>query len=153
MKRKSLVLLTTSALLLALAVPTVADTVYKVVKSESTITVNGEELSTTDSTGKTTDVLLVDGVTYVPLRNLSETLGLEVNYDKETKGITVTTKEDDTEDVVEEATEEDVTEDATDEDVTEDDATEEATEDEVTDEETLTEETPELLDDSEEAAE
>lgn len=60
-----------------------ASEIKSVQKSKSDIYVNGVKL--------TSDAVLINGATYVPLRNLSETAGMLVDFDEVTKAIDIVT--------------------------------------------------------------
>ena len=47
-----------------------------------TLTINGQQVVPTKSNGEAAEVFAYDGATYVPLRYLSELLGVEVEWDK-----------------------------------------------------------------------
>ena len=51
-----------------------------------TLTINGQQVVPTKSNGEAAEVFAYDGATYVPLRYLSELLGVEVEWDKGAPG-------------------------------------------------------------------
>lgn len=73
---------------MALATGVFANT-YSVVKSAGSVFINGEQMPQLDSNGKPIDTLNVDGVTYVPLRAITEEIGYNVLFDKDTGNIDV----------------------------------------------------------------
>lgn len=57
------------------------------------ITLDGEELIPLGSDGSYVEPFIIDGVTYLPVRGISSALGLEVDWDGETKTVLLTTPE------------------------------------------------------------
>ena len=51
--------------------------------SPMTLTVNGQTVTPSKSNGDAAEVFAYDGATYVPLRYLSELLGIQVEWDKD----------------------------------------------------------------------
>ena len=51
------------------------------------MSINGQTVTPTKSDGTPAEVFAYDGATYVPLRYLSELLGIQVNWDKESVGV------------------------------------------------------------------
>ena len=79
---------------LALAFVMVMGTVALAAGTEKSITVtpmtlniNGQQVIPTKSNGATAEVFAYDGTTYVPLRYLSELLGIQVEWDPQDPGI------------------------------------------------------------------
>ena len=75
---------------LALAAAMVMGTVALAAGTEKTIsvttmdmTINGQAVTPTKSNGEAAEVFAYDGATYVPLRYLSELLGIQVEWDKD----------------------------------------------------------------------
>ncbi len=75
---------------LALACVMVLGTTALAAGAEKTIsvtpmdmTINGQTVTPTKSNGEAAEVFAYDGATYVPLRYLSELLGIEVVWDKD----------------------------------------------------------------------
>ena len=75
---------------LALALGMVMGTVALAAGTEKTIsvtamnmTINGQAVTPTKSNGEAAEVFAYDGATYVPLRYLSELLGIQVEWDKD----------------------------------------------------------------------
>ena len=73
------------ALAAALVLGTVAvaaGTEKVITVSPMTLSINGREVSPTKSDGSAAQVFAYDGATYVPLRYLSELLGIQVEWDR-----------------------------------------------------------------------
>lgn len=58
------------------------------------ITLDGEELIPLGSDGSYVEPFIIDGVTYLPVRGISSALGLDVDWDGETKTVLLTSPED-----------------------------------------------------------
>jgi hypothetical protein len=63
-----------------------AELVYKNIK----IVLNGEELSPKDANGDTVEPFIIGGTTYLPVRAVSEVLGLDVSWDGKTNTVSLT---------------------------------------------------------------
>ena len=77
--------LTALALAFAMVLGTVAlaaGAEKSITVSPMTLTINGQEVTPTKSNGAAAEVFAYDGATYVPLRYLSELLGIDVEWDK-----------------------------------------------------------------------
>ena len=55
------------------------------------ITLDGEEITPTDVNGKSTEPFIIDGTVYLPLRAVSEALGLDVEWDGEANTVKLST--------------------------------------------------------------
>ena len=55
------------------------------------ITLDGQEITPTDVNGKSTEPFAIDGTVYVPIRAVSEALGLDVEWDGETNTVKLST--------------------------------------------------------------
>lgn len=90
---KSLLVLT---LIVALALPVIAATALTpkqaTVYTGSSVIVNGKALDYTNTNGTKAEAIAVDGVTYLPLRAMADTVGMEVTWDNETKTAKLTSK-------------------------------------------------------------
>lgn len=51
------------------------------------VTLNGDRLDLRDANGKAVDPFIIDGTTYLPVRAVSESLGLDVGWDHNTKTV------------------------------------------------------------------
>lgn len=51
------------------------------------VTLNGERLDLRDANGKAVDPFIIDGTTYLPVRAVSESLGLDVEWNKNEKTV------------------------------------------------------------------
>ncbi len=54
------------------------------------VTLNGQKLDLKDATGKTVEPFMFDGTNYLPVRALSESLGLDVSWDGNTNTVVLT---------------------------------------------------------------
>ena len=77
-----------TALILALsmamgAVALAAGTEKTISVTPMELTINGQTVTPTKSNGEAAEVFAYDGATYVPLRYLSELLGIQVEWDKD----------------------------------------------------------------------
>ena len=82
--------LTALALAFAMVLGTVAlaaGAEKSITVSPMTLTINGQEVTPTKSNGAAAEVFAYDGATYVPLRYLSELLGVTVEWDKDEPGV------------------------------------------------------------------
>lgn len=90
---KSLLILT---LIVFLAVPIIAATTLTAkqatVYTGTAVIVNGKALDYTNTNGTKAEAIAVDGVTYLPLRAMADTVGMEVTWDNETKTAKLTNK-------------------------------------------------------------
>lgn len=90
---KSLLILT---LIVALAVPIIAATTLTAkqatVYTGTAVIVNGKALDYTNTNGTKAEAIAVDGVTYLPLRAMADTVGMDVTWDNETKTAKLTNK-------------------------------------------------------------
>ena len=59
------------------------------------ITLNGEALEPKDATGNTVEPFIMNGTTYLPVRAISEALGLTVGWDDKTSTVILTEGADD----------------------------------------------------------
>ena len=59
-----------------------AGTEKSITVSPMTLNINGQNVTPTKSNGEAAEVFAYDGATYVPLRYLSELLGIAVEWDK-----------------------------------------------------------------------
>ena len=77
--------ITAMALALAMVMGTVAlaaGAEKTITVTPMTLTINGQEVTPSKSDGSAAEVFAYDGATYVPLRYLSELLGIQVEWDK-----------------------------------------------------------------------
>ena len=81
MKRRITALALAAALVLG-TVAVAAGTEKVITVSPMTLSINGREVSPTKSDGSAAQVFAYDGATYVPLRYLSELLGIQVEWDR-----------------------------------------------------------------------
>lgn len=90
---KALLILT---LIVALAVPIIAATTLTAkqatVYTGTSVIVNGKALDYTNTNGTKAEAIAVDGVTYLPLRAMADTVGMDVTWDNETKTAKLTNK-------------------------------------------------------------
>ena len=63
-----------------------AGTEKHITVSPMTLNINGQDVTPTKSNGTPAEVFSYDGITYVPLRYLSELLGIQVEWDKTDPG-------------------------------------------------------------------
>lgn len=64
-----------------------AGTEKSITVTSMTLNINGQQVIPTKSNGATAEVFAYDGATYVPLRYLSELLGIQVEWDPQDPGI------------------------------------------------------------------
>lgn len=67
-----------------------AKNVWVQVRDDFTIVIDGKEQTFKTSAGKTIYPLLYDGSTYLPLRAIGQIMGKDVDWDKDTKTVTLT---------------------------------------------------------------
>ena len=72
-----------------------AELIYRDIK----IMLNGEEIQPKDATGKDVEPFIIDGTTYLPVRAVSNALGLEVGWDDATSTVSLTEPEPENPDV------------------------------------------------------
>ncbi|MFB0919787.1 MAG: stalk domain-containing protein [Oscillospiraceae bacterium] len=80
-------------LVMVLIVPAFASTLSKTVQlvyNDIKITLNGNAVTPTDATGNAVEPFIMDGTTYLPLRAISNALGLGVTWDATTKTAALT---------------------------------------------------------------
>lgn len=80
-----------------LVVPAFASTLSKtaqLVYNDIKITLNGGAVTPTDANGNAVEPFIIDGTTYLPLRAISNALGLGVTWDATTKTAALTTSSD-----------------------------------------------------------
>ncbi|MDR1572039.1 MAG: copper amine oxidase N-terminal domain-containing protein [Clostridiales Family XIII bacterium] len=89
MKRKALALLVTAAMVLGAAVPAFAAETKELTANYSGITlyVDLEPVSMKDAGGNAVEPFIVEGTTYLPVRGVSEALGIGVEWNGETKTV------------------------------------------------------------------
>lgn len=58
------------------------------------IELNGQTITPKDAAGKVVEPFIVDGTTYLPVRAISEALGLNVEWDGKTKTVVITAQDD-----------------------------------------------------------
>ena len=92
MKKHRIVSILILVLITALTIPVLAASTTR----EATLTyrdiqilVDGKAVTPTDANGNTVEPFILDGTTYVPLRAISDMLGVEVQWDGETNTITL----------------------------------------------------------------
>lgn len=66
----------------------------KAVISDIIVTLNGKELALQDVNGKEIKPVIIEGTTYLPVRAISNALGIGVNWDAETKTVILNNKSD-----------------------------------------------------------
>lgn len=95
MKKKIVAVLSCVAVLVGVVTFAFAYGEYGVVQAELAphfkILMDGTEITYTDITGKTVTPIVVEGTTYLPLRGVCESVGKDVDWDENTKTITITT--------------------------------------------------------------
>lgn len=95
--RKVLCLMLAFALVLGVATASVAATVTKkqltAEYSGIQITLDGQKIEPKDANGVTVEPFIVDGTTYLPVRALSNALGLDVNWDQATQTVILKSKQ------------------------------------------------------------
>lgn len=75
------------AILMVVGSTAIAATAEKAISvTPMTMTINGQTVTPLKSNGTPAEVFAYDGVTYVPLRYLSELLGIQVDWDKSAPG-------------------------------------------------------------------
>lgn len=81
-------------LVTVLAVPTFAANISKsaqLIYNDIKITINGNAVTPLDATGNAVEAFTIDGTTYLPVRAVSSSLGMDVNWDSATKTVALTT--------------------------------------------------------------
>ena len=58
------------------------------------VTLDGQQVTLVDANGQTVEPFAIDGTTYLPVRAVSNALGLDVGWDGTTSTVTLTTPED-----------------------------------------------------------
>lgn len=58
------------------------------------ITLDGQTVEPKDANGNTVEPFAIDGTTYLPVRGIASSMGLEVGWDQATSTVTLTTPED-----------------------------------------------------------
>lgn len=95
--RKVLCLMLAFALVLGVATASVAATVTKkqltAEYSGIQITLDGQKIEPKDANGTTVEPFIVDGTTYLPVRALSNALGLDVSWDQATQTVILKSKQ------------------------------------------------------------
>ena len=95
--RKVLCLMLAAALVLGAATVSVAATVTKkqltAEYSGIQITLDGQKIEPKDANGATVEPFIVDGTTYLPVRALSNALGLDVSWDQATQTVILNSKQ------------------------------------------------------------
>lgn len=75
-------------------VPTVYATVATITKeiyyNDILITLNGDEVKPTDANGEYVEPFIMDGTTYLPVRGIANALGMDVEWDDDTKTVKLT---------------------------------------------------------------
>lgn len=90
MKKSGIILV--ALLVLSSVVFAANQTIQALLADDITIKLNGEVLSMRDSNGGVVHPIVYNGITYLPLRSISETLGLDVSWDGTTKTVGLTEK-------------------------------------------------------------
>ena len=89
---KTLTVVLIIAIVVTLSLPAIAassrkaDLYYRDIK----ITLDGKQLTPTDVNGNAVDPFIIDGTTYLPVRAVSEALGLNVDWDNDTSTVILT---------------------------------------------------------------
>lgn len=95
--KKIATIATVFALLIGLNTYSVsADEQFRVSKSDVVLNLNGLPLSNVDSQGNSFDILNINGSTYVPVRFLSESAGMNVEYNKQSQSVSIKKSNSDT---------------------------------------------------------
>lgn len=91
MKKKWIAIGTTLVMTAAMAMPVMAAIVYETarLRPDFTIVIDGEEKNFKRSNGSAAFALVYEGSTYLPLRAIGEAIGRNVNWDEDTKTITL----------------------------------------------------------------
>ncbi|MGN0135509.1 PepSY domain-containing protein [Anaerotignum sp.] len=93
MKKKWIAMGTTLVMVTALAMPAMAASSFKeekaVLRPDFTIVIDGEEMNFKRADGSAAYALVYEDSTYLPLRAIGEALGRNVNWDEQTKTITL----------------------------------------------------------------
>ena len=80
----------------AMLVPSVSATIATITKNVSyndiKITLNGKIIEPKDANGDVVEPFIIDGTTYLPVRAVSNAVGLDVNWDANTKTVKLSTK-------------------------------------------------------------
>lgn len=88
--KKIVTIATVFALLIGLNTNSVsADEQFKVSRSDVVLSLNGTTLNNVDSQGNYFDILNINGSTYVPVRFLSESAGMDVEYNKQSQSVNI----------------------------------------------------------------
>jgi len=91
--KKRITALALAALMVMSSVAVAAGTEKAITVTPMTLTINGQTVTPTKSNGAPAEVFAYEGATYVPLRYLSELLGVQVDWDKSDPGTAKLTKE------------------------------------------------------------
>lgn len=94
MRKRSMVIALILVLALALTVPVIAATTSKEATlnyRDIKITLDGQTVTTTDANGNIVEPFIIDGTTYLPVRAVSDALGLDVEWDGNTNTVALTT--------------------------------------------------------------
>lgn len=91
MKKKWIALGTTLVMTAAMAIPAMAAIDYETarLRPDFTIVIDGKEKNFKRSDGSAAFALVYEGSTYLPLRAIGEAIGRNVNWDEDTKTITL----------------------------------------------------------------
>lgn len=91
MKKKLIALGTTLIMMAAMAIPAMAAVDYETarIRPDYTIVIDGEEKNFKRADGSAAFALVYEDSTYLPLRAIGEALGRNVNWDEDTKTITL----------------------------------------------------------------
>lgn len=96
MKKRSIVIALVLVLVLALTVPVIAATTSKEAilnYRDIKITLNGQTVTPKDANGNSVEPFIIDGTTYLPVRAVSDALGLDVAWDQTTSTVALSTPE------------------------------------------------------------
>ena len=91
MKKKWIALGTTLVMTAAMAIPAMAAIDYETarLRPDFTIVIDGKEKNFKRADGSAAFALVYEGSTYLPLRAIGEAIGRNVNWDEDTKTITL----------------------------------------------------------------
>lgn len=91
MKKRWIAMGTTLVMIAAMAIPTLAAVDYETarLRPDFTIEIDGKEMNFKRADGSAAFALVYEDATYLPLRAIGEALGRNVNWDEETKTITL----------------------------------------------------------------